>query len=77
MAAAATPRPMEVASKVNRNRWIVIIGAAVLGLIAVAVSILVGGGWGVVLLEVGGAGLAVVFLMRGQREDEDLEPGDQ
>ena len=62
--------------EVNRTRWIVIVGAAVLGVIAIAVSVLIGGGWAVVLLEVGGAGLAVVVFLRGQREDEDLEPGD-
>ena len=61
----------------NRNRRIVIIGSIVLGLIALAASVLIGGGWAVVVLEVGAAGLVVVLFLRVQREDEDLEPGDQ
>ena len=60
----------------NRNRRIVIIGSIVLGLIALAASVLIGGGWAVVVLEVGGVGLVIVLFRRGQREDEDLEPGD-
>ena len=61
---------------VNRYRWLVIIGAAVFGLIVIAVSVFVGGGWAVILLEVGAVGLVVVLFLRGQRGDDDLEPGD-
>lgn len=61
----------------NRNRWIVIVGSTVLGLIVIAVSVLIGGGWALVLLEVCAVGLAVVLFLRAQREDEDREPGDQ
>ncbi len=61
----------------SRNRWIVVIGAIVLGVIVIAVSVLVGGGWALVVLEVGAVGLAVVLFLRGQRDDEDPEPGDQ
>ena len=61
----------------NRNRWLFLIGLIVLGLIAVAVSVLIGGGWALVLLEVVGVGLAVTLFLRGQRQDEDLGPGEQ
>ena len=60
----------------NPSRWTVVIGSAVLGLIAVAVSVLIGGGWALILLEVAGAGLVVVLLLRGQRE-EDLKTDDE
>ena len=64
------------ASEGESKRWLVITGSILLGLIAVAVSVLIGGGWAVVVLEVGGVGLVIVLFRRGQREDEDLEPGD-
>ncbi len=61
----------------NRNRWLVIIGATMVGLIVIAVSVLVGGGWALVLLEVAGVGVVVVLFLRGQRGDDDQESGDQ
>ncbi len=61
----------------NRNRWFVIVGAAVLGLIVIAVSVLIGGGWALVLLEVCGVGLVVVLFLRGQGGDDDLGPGEE
>ena len=61
----------------NRNRSIVIVGSIVLGLIVLAVSALVGGGWALVLLEVASAGIVIVLFLRGQNEDQDSEPNDQ
>ena len=60
-----------------RDRWFVIIGAVVLGLIVIAVSVLIGGGWALVLLEVAGVGVVVVLFLRGQRGDDDQGSGDQ
>jgi hypothetical protein len=62
---------------VNRNRWIVIIGCTVLALIAIAVSVFVGGGWALILVELVAVGLIVVLFLRGQSGDEDPEPGDE
>ena len=61
----------------ERSRWVVVIGTIVVGLIAVAVSVLVSGGWALILLEVAAVGLVVVLFLRGQRVEEDLEPDDQ
>lgn len=58
-----------------RIRWLLIV-AAVVGLLAVAVSLLVGGGWGLIVLEVAGTGLIVALFLRGQHEEGDLEPGE-
>jgi hypothetical protein len=55
--------------RVNRNQWIVIIGLIVLGLSLLAVSVLIGGGWALVLIEVVGVILAVVLFLRAQRAD--------
>lgn len=62
---------------VNSNRWIpVVVGPAVVVLAAVAVTVLVSGGWGLVTLEAGAVGLLLVVFLREQRSDAGSEPGD-
>jgi hypothetical protein len=56
--------------------WPVIVGSVVIGLAAVVVSILAGGGWALIVLEAAAAGLAVVLFLRAQGAgaDDEAEP---
>ena len=56
------------------NRWVGIVAATVIGLLVVTVSLFVGGGWGLIVLEVAGAGLAIALFLRAQNDESDLEP---
>ncbi len=55
-------------------RWPVVAGVVLIGLAAVVVSLLAGGGWALVLLEAAGAGIAVVLLIRVQQAEEGEDP---
>jgi hypothetical protein len=53
----------------------VVVGSIVLALMVIAVSVFIGSGWALVLLELGAAGLMVVLFLRRQSEEIDVEPG--
>jgi uncharacterized membrane protein len=61
----------------NRNRWIVIIVCTVLALIAITLSVFIGGGCALIPVEPVAVGVIVVLFLRGQRGDGDPEPGDK
>ena len=60
--------------KVIHMRRTVILTGIVVGLVAIVVSVVAGGGWGIFVLEVAGGGLACFFFWREQNEDASAEP---
>ena len=58
----------------RRTRWITVLAAIFIGVVAAGVSLVVGGGWGLIVLEVGGVALACFLFWRAQTE-EDSSPG--
>jgi hypothetical protein len=52
------------------SRRITILSAILIGLVAIVVSVVVGGGWGIIVLEVAGVGLACFFFWREQGEKD-------
>ena len=58
------------------RRRIAVGGSIVVGLMAVAVSVLIGGGWAIILLELAGLGL-FLFFWRDQGEEEASESAEQ
>ena len=59
------------------NRWMpVVVGTVVVVVAALAVTVLVSGGWGLITLEAGAVALLVVVFLREQRSDAGSEPDD-
>lgn len=55
-------------------RWPAVVGAVVIGLAAVVVSLLASAGWALIFLEAAGASLAVFLFVRAQQTEDSEDP---